>query len=69
MGTSTCRVMNGRFVNPAGGGTVLFCDTEQREERTPLTPFLFAKPVLLEIHLILIPTHVCRTPTFSLPME
>lgn len=56
-------VTHGGFVNPASDRALLFCDTEQREKRTPWTPFSFAKTVLLDIRLIVIPCHVCWNPT------
>ena len=58
-------VTYGGFVNPASDRALLFCDTEQREKRTPWTPFSFAKTVLLDIRLIVIPCHVCWNPTVS----
>lgn len=56
-------VTHGGFVNLAGDRALLFCDTEQREERTPLTPFSFAKTALLDNRLLVTPCHVCGSPT------
>ena len=56
-------VTYGGFINLASDRALLFCDTEQREEQTPLTPFSFAKTALLDILLIGIPCHVCWSPT------
>ena len=58
------RVMNGVLVDTEDGGTNVLCDMEQRGDRTP---FSFTKTVLLDIYLMVTPSHVCQTTTFSVP--
>lgn len=60
-------VTYGGFVNLASDRALLFCDTEQREEQTPLTPFSFAKTALLDIRLIVIPCHMLESHGFHCP--
>lgn len=66
VGTRVPKGTNGIFANPEDDGIIVFCARLQRGHRTPLS---FAKKMLLDIHLLVLHSHVYQTTIFCLPIE
>lgn len=58
------RLANGIFANSEDDGTISFCDMGQRGDRTA---FMFAKTMLLNVHLTVIQSYGCQATAFPRP--